>query len=104
MSDSYWTARLHRRLSRRRMLAASSAGVAGAAFLAACGGGDSDSDKDVSKLVSKPEDTTSKAVKGGVLGYFTNADPESFDPFLSGAASIRDANQPIYQRLLRWTV
>ena len=106
MSNSYWSNVSRQRLSRRRVLGASSAGVAGAALLAACGGGDDDGGGGGNKsgLVSQPVDTTKSAVKGGILGYFTNADPESFDPFLSGAASVRDANQPIYQRLLRWTV
>jgi ABC-type transport system substrate-binding protein len=104
MSNSYWNNVLGRRLSRRRAIAASCMGMAGAAFLAACGGGDSDDSSDKSGLVGEPVDTTKQAVKGGTLGYFTNADPESFDPFLSGAASVRDFNQPIYQRLLRWTV
>jgi ABC-type transport system substrate-binding protein len=89
------------------MIVTSGAGLAGAAFLAACGGdsgGEKGSKKDSSGLVVKPVDSTKQAVKGGTLGYFFNADPESFDPFLSGAASVRDANQPIYQRLLRWVV
>lgn len=109
MSESYWSNLSQERLSRRRMLVTTGAGAAGAAFLAACGGSSKSSSKssgsiDKSSLVVDPADTTKSAVKGGTLGFFTNADPESFDPFLSGAASVRDADQPIYQRLLRWTI
>jgi ABC-type transport system substrate-binding protein len=96
---SYW----QKRISRRRALALSGGGAAAAALLAACGGDSDGGDtRDSAGLVTQPADTTKQAVKGGNLGYFVNADPESFDPFLSGAASVRDANQPIYQRLLRW--
>jgi peptide/nickel transport system substrate-binding protein len=90
------------------MLITTGVGAASAAFLAACGGGSSGGDKpaanqDKSGLIYTPVDTTKQAVKGGTLGYFQNADPESFDILGGGAASIRDAVQPIYQRLLRWT-
>ena len=39
---SYWQSQLSNRLSRRRALSITAAGVASAAFLAACGGGSDD--------------------------------------------------------------
>ena len=108
MTNSYWTRALAHNATRRRMLITTGIGAASAAFIAACGGGGSGGDKpadnqDKSGLVYTPVDTTKQAVRGGTLGYFQNADPESFDSLGSGAASVRDATQPIYQRLLRWT-
>src|SRR4051812_19028992 len=109
MAASYWNRALGAHASRRRVLAATGVGATAAAFLAACGGGSSGGNKrspnqPTSGLVYTPVDTTKQAARGGSLAYFTNADPESFDSLGSGAASVRDATQPIYQRLLRWVV
>ena len=63
---NYWNRTLSGRVSRRRALAF--AGVA--AFLAACGGGDSSSGKSAAKdssgLLTEPQATTKDAVKGGI--------------------------------------
>ena len=69
MSRDYWQTLTSNRISRRRGLAVTSAGVVGAAFLAACGGSDSGSSsssggsgsKDKSGLVSESVDTTKSA-------------------------------------------
>src|SRR6185436_9691537 len=109
MAASYWTRALGGRASRRRVIAMTGAGAASVAFLAACGGGSSGGNKaasnqDKSGLVYTPVDTTKQATRGGTLAHIANADPESFDSLGSGAASVPDATQPIYQRLLRWVV
>src|SRR5215211_3233211 len=75
MSD-YWLTIRSRLLSRRRVLA-SSAGFAGAtAFVMACGGGDKGAKQpiDPSGLLTKPEDSTKEAVKGGTMVLTANAD------------------------------
>ena len=80
MSD-YWHTILSNRLSRRRAIAATGTAAAAAAFLAACGGG-SDAKKDTrpaSALLTKPEDTMSKATKGGTWPTTITADPPHFD-------------------------
>mgnify|MGYP001499063033 CR=1 FL=1 len=62
----YWTDLKTQRLSRRRTLAAAGAAGMGALLLAACGGGKEKVHEDASSLVAKPEETTAKAVPGGI--------------------------------------
>ena len=110
MSENYWQDTLRQRISRRRAIVASSTGAVAAALLAACGGGgdggDSGggADKDKSGLITTGTDTSKDAVKGGTLGYFINADPPTLDPNFGGAAATRMHNEPVYQRLLKWSV
>jgi peptide/nickel transport system substrate-binding protein len=94
MSDSnFWAKNLKGRLSRRRALAA--AGVAGlgagAAALVGCGGGGSSGSSEGSKqetsLLTKIEDTTSKAVAGGIFASYQDSDIQGFDP--NGGSSAR---------------
>ena len=81
MSQDYWSSFTSGRLNRRRALAGTGAGVLGAAFLAACGGGSSDSksteetsaSKDKSGLLAEPQDTSSKAKAGGTIKNFVAA-------------------------------
>jgi ABC-type transport system substrate-binding protein len=84
MRQSYWAGLTASRLSRRRALAATGAGALGAAVLAACGGGESDSGakQETSGLLAKREDTTKQAKTGGVLKMNNPADPPHFDPQL----------------------
>jgi ABC-type transport system substrate-binding protein len=79
--SSYWSSVLQSRHSRRRALAGSGGIALGAAFLAACGGDSSSSSSGgASGLLSKPEDTTKKAVRGGILPDMQTSDLASFDP------------------------
>ena len=73
--SAYWSHLLEARLNRRRALAASGTTVGGALFLAACGGSESKpAGKVASSLLTKPVDTSAKAVPGGVWQTSTPAD------------------------------
>jgi ABC-type transport system substrate-binding protein len=91
--DHYWQKTLQRRLSRRRVLAATGGLTASAAFLAACGS-DSDDSGDGSGasgstgLLASYEDTTSKAVKGGKWQGSQGRDSDHFDPLTGTQATL----------------
>jgi hypothetical protein len=73
------------------MLATAGAGVAAAAFLAACGGSGNDSDGGAkASLVTNAVDTTKQAKRGGVSKWYFSAEPNSLDIF-SGQSPL---NQP----------
>src|SRR5581483_3740629 len=85
---SYWSNVTQGRLSRRRVLALSGAGM-GAALAAACGsssgGGTSSTNTGggasaSNSLVVKPSDSTAQAKRGGVLKDYAQAEPRSLDP------------------------
>src|SRR5688500_17890035 len=79
---SYWNSIVSNRLTRRRAIIATGTAAAAAAFLAACGGGSSSSSSNQqagSTLLTKPEDTMAKAVKGGTWPSTVSADPPHFD-------------------------
>ena len=76
-SQSYWSDLTSNRVTRRRALQATGAGVAGAAFLAACGGSDSSSggsgkaaENKRSSIVTEPKDTAKEGKAGGVWKHF----------------------------------
>ncbi|HLF77637.1 MAG TPA: ABC transporter substrate-binding protein [Dehalococcoidia bacterium] len=102
MEQGYWSQVAVSRLSRRRAIAATGAGALGAAFLAACGGGDGDEKpkEEVSGLVTKPVDTTKQAKRGGSLKFSVSADIPIFDPHF---LSLANAAQVLlnYNRLTR---
>ncbi|HEY7269002.1 MAG TPA: ABC transporter substrate-binding protein, partial [Dehalococcoidia bacterium] len=109
---SYWNSLTANRLSRRRALASAGVAGVGAAFLAACGGGSSDSgkptessaSKDKSGLVSEPLDSTSKAKAGGTIKTFYTADILHFDALASNSSStVNDATVFAYSRLVKFT-
>ena len=79
---NYWTSVTQQRLNRRRAIAITGGAAVGAALLAACGGSSSTSDEkkaENASLIVKPSDTTSKAKKGGVMKWFSPAEPAHFD-------------------------
>lgn len=100
MSDNYWTETLQHRLSRRRALVTTGAGALGAAFLAACGGGDSGGGalKDKSGLIYTPVDTTKNAQKGGILVSAFAVEPLNYDPLSSSSQFTFNHAHHAYQR------
>ena len=106
MSD-YWHKTLAARIGRRRLMASSGAGALGAAFLAACGGDDnsggggSGDSGSGSGLLTKVEDTTSKAKNGGT--WVNPLPSENFlnmDPY---GVAVGSAHAPwVYSRLVRY--
>src|SRR5581483_10689042 len=105
--NGYWAGITRARLGRRRLLAATGAGALSAAFLAACGGSDdnktaSPADKKKAQgLAQKPQDTTSKATKGGVYTASINADPVAFDVIGGGAPDVPHPAR-VYSRIVKY--
>jgi peptide/nickel transport system substrate-binding protein len=102
MAESYWTSVTYNRLNRRRALAATGAGTAAAAFLAACGGGDSGGSGtkgDKSGLITEPVDTTKQAKDGGVLKWFQENEPNHLD-IHTGLAPLNRPNQLVNSALV----
>src|SRR5688572_14467929 len=76
--QSYWSDLTNHRLTRRRALQTTGVGVAAAAFLAACGGSDSNSggsgkttESKRSSIVAEPKDTAKEGKAGGVWKHFS---------------------------------
>ncbi len=81
MATNYWATLATRRVSRRRVIAGSSAALLGASFLAACGGQSNNKGGVASGLVTKLVDTTSQAKSGGILNISQPTDIQSFNPY-----------------------
>src|SRR5688572_9190136 len=80
MDTNYWSASLRQTMGRRRALTATGALGIGAAFVVACGGGDSGGgSQSGSSLVAKPVDTTRQVKRGGIMKDRAFADPSSLD-------------------------
>jgi len=105
MSQGYWSKVSSSRIGRRRALAATGATALGAAFLAACGGGDGEGPSEgKSDLVAKIEDSSAKAKPGGMLADSRNADTSSLDPFASNSLVTSGINAYVYNRLTKLDV
>ena len=90
MTGNYWHDITRGRLGRRRFLGASAAGAASAAFLAACGGGESKKgDRDASGLLLEPVDEVKNLKRGGQL-VTAGRRLTSLDPIGSSAIGIVD--------------
>ena len=103
MQNGYWSSILSRRVQRRRALTVSGAGLASAAFLAACGGSDSSggsTEGDSSGLVTKPVDSTKEAKRGGTIKDYIRGEPATLDPFNPNAA-LNAASRSVHGMLLR---
>jgi peptide/nickel transport system substrate-binding protein len=104
MSNLSWSPVSKRRLSRRRALGAAGSLAASAAFLVACGRGDS-GDKavaDKSGLLTTLTDTTSAARRGGILPLHKTDGAQSIDPITTVNASAFNEIGPIYSTLIRF--
>jgi ABC-type transport system substrate-binding protein len=84
MTASYWHSLTRTRIGRRRAVIASGGVALSSVLLAACGGGEEDSGAS-SGLVSKAEDTTKQAKRGGVYKASIATDAGSWDPHVRGA-------------------
>jgi peptide/nickel transport system substrate-binding protein len=100
--ESYWTRILDQRVGRRRALATTGAITAGAAFLAACGGGDNTTPAGEQEgIVTKPVDTFKTAKRGGTLLDRATGDPNTLDIY----AALNPLNPPArlaYNTLVRF--
>lgn len=99
MTQTYWT--LQSRISRRHALKLAGGSVLGAAFLAACGGSNSEDQTDRSSLVAKPVDTAKQAKRGGTLIVPATSDTPGFDPYLPNAA-LATLQNPVNAHLLQY--
>ena len=93
MAHNYWRQFSESRASRRRVLTLASSGLAGAAFLAACGGESGDkpkaTDNKTSSLVAKLEDTSKQAKRGGTVKLSYGGEPATLDPFPEGLINLK---------------
>lgn len=98
----YWQGIVNRRLARRRALfAAGTLGLTAGLALVGCGGGeDKGAVKDSSGLVSKPVDTTAKAVKGGIYTQALARDVATFDA--NGSEGDLGLGKYAYSRMTRF--
>src|SRR5581483_5037377 len=112
---SYWNKVLNNRVSRRRGLAVTGAGALGAAFLAACGGSDSGSSSGGStsggsgdssggaranSMVTKYEDSSKSAKRGGVMKWLATNEPLHFDGTAQGQVQLNVFNGLAYSGLV----
>jgi ABC-type transport system substrate-binding protein len=84
-------------------VAATGATAAAAAFLAACGGGDSGGDsgpKDSSGLISPIEDTSKEAKAGGTFKWYNTSEPNHLDGMAQGQAQLNIYNAMAYTSLV----
>src|SRR5262245_26850133 len=89
--DDYWQRIASQRVGRRRALATAGGSSLAAAFLAACGGGDSDGKAGEKEgLLTKATDTSDQAKRGGILKDHATTDTPTFDfstPISAGGGS-----------------
>jgi peptide/nickel transport system substrate-binding protein len=99
--SSYWDRVLSHRVSRRRGLSLVGGTAAAAAFLAACGDDGSGGPKDLSGLVSDIENSSNGAKRGGVLKWYSSAEPLHFDGQAQGQAQLNVFNGLAYGSLVQ---
>ena len=108
-NGSYWQKMVWQRLSRRRALAATGAGVLGAAFLAACGG-DDDGDGGGRSPTATPSgftvtkvNSSSGAVRGGIYKSWVDGDEPNLDSLTNSRAgpTVSGPAEPANSRLFR---
>jgi ABC-type transport system substrate-binding protein len=106
MQQSYWSQILSKRVHRRRALVAVGGFTTGAAFLAACGGGESgdrsaSTNGDSSGLLTQIQDTSDKAKFGGRYVYPARREPLHFDGQAQGQVQLNVFNGLTYESLVR---
>src|SRR5688572_31033781 len=86
-------------------MAVTGATTAAAAFLAACGGGDSGNGGDAtqtgSDLLAKLEDTSKSARRGGTMRWMLPSEPLHFDGQSQGQQQLNNFNGMVYEALVR---
>ena len=104
MQANYWTNLLGRRTSRRRALAATGGTALGAAFLAACGGGDDGPQEpaDRSGLLAPRVDETAQGVPGGTYPYNHANNVVLIDPHSTFNAAAYGLITPVYSTLVKY--
>jgi ABC-type transport system substrate-binding protein len=103
MEGNYWSRVLHGRVSRRRALTATGAATLGAAFLAACGGGDDDKPAlDESGLVTLPKDESKAGKAGGVMPWNHGALEFVLDPSRAPSFTSWGMIGPVYSSLMKF--
>src|SRR5947208_1836216 len=107
MRDAYWSRALSARLSRRRMVSSFGAGTLGGVILTACGRSDSGSKSSVapksdkSGLLAEAEDTTKKAVSGGVWQDSRTSDPATLDVVANNSSLSWNEMLNVYSQLAK---
>ena len=108
--NNYWS----RTISRRRALATGATAGLGAASigLVGCGSGDDAVKQDarpievkqeeVKSILSKREDTTARAVKGGIMEFYTATEATNLDPLSSPSFTASAFATYMYPRLVRY--
>src|SRR5688500_2653890 len=106
MGTTYWSKVVGSRISRRRAMAAPGGFALGAAFLAACGGSDSKEPQnpDKSGLLSQRDDTSSKAVPGGILPQRREGGQVVLDPHITAGARAYGEVNPVYSTLTKFSL
>jgi peptide/nickel transport system substrate-binding protein len=104
--SAYWNRVAGARTLRRRCLQSALAAGFAAGALGLFGCSDDDGNppaarQDKSGLLLKPEDTSARALRGGVFHYSTFADPPGFDGLSSLNALASIQNDYAYQRLVQ---
>jgi len=101
---SYWQSYRQGRLSRRRALTATTAGVGSALLLAACGSDDKakSGGGKATSLVGEVNDSTSKATGGGTWSSYLSSDTPGLDPMTSPASTVPPLANYAVSRLLKY--
>src|SRR5262245_49407668 len=103
MEDNYWSKVVAGRTLTRRRLLSGAAGLAGSGLalsLIGCGGTESGC-PDASGLLGKPEDSTAKAVPGGVYPDYLGTDIHTMDPLLVSQRASFGPMTYVYSLLLK---
>lgn len=103
MSNNYWSRVLNKRIGRRRAILASSTWAVAGSLALACGSNDK-GQTDSSGLLSKPEDTTAKAVPGGVWQDQVDGDVVGLDVNLNISSTSFGQMSPTYEHLMKYSL